>query len=82
MKVTDIDKVLAKYDLEGLIECGAPCDEYETEAKLIHKMVSGSKPRSISSDLINEVFSYYFNYHDTKNRYPQHKLDLITSELM
>lgn len=38
-KVKEIAEILAKFDVEGLIESGAPNDEYLPEAKAIEKFI-------------------------------------------
>ena len=62
MKITkeDITKILAKYDVAGLIESGAPKDEYDAEAKRIWEKLKLHKNKIGDNTLANFI-SLTFN---------------------
>lgn len=60
---TLVTRVLAEYDLEGLIGSGAPEDEYLVEAEPITAFIINNRHRlndSLLADNIQYVFIRYF----------------------
>lgn len=56
----DIKKILIEYDPEGLLRIGAPGDEYDSEAEIIHRSLVclNNKP---SFNYVVELVEYVFH---------------------
>ena len=52
-----IDSILRQEDIEGLIESGAPGDEYSSEAENIASALAGFTREQLTEDNIVEVLS-------------------------
>lgn len=58
--VSHINKILQQEDIEGLIEVGAPSDEYLSEAEAIALMVSNGVEMD-AQNLENAIFAFWGN---------------------
>lgn len=60
-----INELLQKEDIEGLLEFGAPNDEYSSEAMEIASLISSIDKNRLTEDiiisLISDVWSKYFD---------------------
>lgn len=52
MKIDNINKLLIKLDIEGLLELGAPIDEYFSEASEIYHTINKFGKSEINKDVI------------------------------
>ncbi len=67
----EIKKLLDREDIENLLALGAPNDEYESEAEMIHialKKLSRDQPQEITPDriigIIKKVWQQMFDHDD------------------
>ena len=56
--VTRINHILQQEDIEGLIEAGAPSDEYASEADAIAKMITNLSEQN-RENLENAIYTYW-----------------------
>ena len=52
---SQIDEILIKEDIEGLIEIGAPIDEYSDEAAQIFEIISKFEEEDFTEDIIKSA---------------------------
>lgn len=64
--VVHINRILQQEDIEGLIEAGAPSDEYASEAEAIASIVSNAKEHDLTNleDAICEFWQNIFHLSD------------------
>ena len=76
VSVSTIDAILTAEDIEGLLDLGAPKDEYSHEAARIKSGLEALKPSSETEDqvsaLVVNVWANAFNLSDgeLEKRYP------------
>lgn len=64
-----VKSVIDEWDLYGLLENGAPSDEYDIESREIsHRISKNCTPEEIAS-VIAEVFNKYFDLHSQPSEY-------------
>jgi hypothetical protein len=59
----NIENILREEDIEGLIELGAPGDEYDSEARKLEEILSGWGVRPSEEQIVNvlrDVWSEFF----------------------
>ncbi len=57
ISLEDIENILREEDIEGLIETGAPQDEYSSEARTIGEAINEMSGEELSGDTLMSIIS-------------------------